>query len=210
MMMLFTSNPQYLQGLLDVQLDDNRTVSSCSVNEDVYCDLIQDLYTPPSYRGLGLSFDEIRQLSISNPMKKDTESSGSIRHPQTWLPPKSALRKLSKLTNSMVQYLLTAGHHSADLPDFLNNGCLQITDDGSIVYDLGPECRVTSPQQLLIIPAEDLKTKIKEAQKSKRNCGGKQVKRSLVLTPHSIPRHKRPNLSSTPKSSVSASGAPNS
>ena len=126
------------------------------------------------------------------------------KHPQTWMPSRSALEKLAGLTNSQVQYFMSICNHEADLPNFLENGGLKVTSDGLTAYDLGSECSVKTPQDLIIIPEEELKERIQKAQKDGKKNKAKRVKRSLAMTPQRMPQNKRRNLiTSTPKSSVS-------
>ena len=206
-MSLVISNPTYLGGLLDIEVDEAcSSIKNCSLNTDIYLNIIQTLYTPTLYQKFNLTFDEVRQISVLNPLRKkgDNLMKDEYKHPQTWMPSRSALEKLAGLTNSQVQYFMSICNHEADLPNFLENGGLKVTSDGLTAYDLGSECSVKTPQDLIIIPEEELKEKIQKAQKDGKKNKAKRVKRSLAMTPQRMPQNKRRNLiTSTPKSSVS-------
>ncbi|KAL3854981.1 hypothetical protein ACJMK2_014213 [Sinanodonta woodiana] len=60
------------------------SVSSITLNIDAYICFLKDLYCPKIYNAAALSFDEVRQMTIKMPGKE-------FRHPQTWMPPESAL-----------------------------------------------------------------------------------------------------------------------
>ncbi|KAL3886505.1 hypothetical protein ACJMK2_026490 [Sinanodonta woodiana] len=49
-----------------------------------------------------LSFDEVRQMTIKMPGKE-------FRHPQTWMPPESALRHLGSLIQAQIEFYLLLG-----------------------------------------------------------------------------------------------------
>jgi hypothetical protein len=53
------------------------------------------------------------------------------------MPPELVVEQLSKNVSCLIQYYLSAGNHSAQLPDFLTNGCLTKTKTGEIGYDFG-------------------------------------------------------------------------
>jgi hypothetical protein len=52
------------------------------------------------------------------------------------MPPELVVEQLSKNVSCLIQYYISAGNHSAQLPDFLTNGCLTKTKTGEIDYKI--------------------------------------------------------------------------
>lgn len=144
--------------------------SKMNINADVYIDLIKSLYCPKSLANrsdpLEIPFDTVRQATIQM-----RHSSQQVRHPQQWMPPESALRRVVQLVDFQLQYLLIAGDSGADLPDFLSKECLKRTDDGEIEYDFGPEAHMT-----LSFPSN-------KRQNQSTPQKGQRKKRQLTSTP---------------------------
>jgi hypothetical protein len=67
-------------------------------------------------------------IQIPNPKKKEVR-----RNAQLWMPPELVVEQLSKNVSCLIQYYISAGNHSAQLPDFLTNGCLTKTKTGEII-----------------------------------------------------------------------------
>lgn len=103
-----------------------------------------------------LSTTEVRQLSFTPPGKSE------FRHPQTWMPPESALIQLGKLVQCQIDYLLTTFNHEANLPNFVGSGCLNLRKDGTTIYTLGPECHISNKKDQLAVPEEIISKKLKE------------------------------------------------
>lgn len=91
----------------------------------------------------------MRALSIG---KKEADSpTGYItKDPKRWLPPESAIRRLAELIQLQIDYLLIAGYHDKELPDFLKKRCLRKTDDHT-EYDFGPDAHFVSIDSLPVI-----------------------------------------------------------
>ena len=130
---IITGDTALLEQLFTFQRHDRRIV--CTINADVYVDVIKRFYCPANLRHTELTSEEVRQLSIKPP-KKD------FRHPQSWMPPISGLKLLAKLIQCQIDYMLTAWSHDALLPDFLSYGCIMRSDAGEITYDMGPDVHV--------------------------------------------------------------------
>ncbi|CAC5385478.1 unnamed protein product [Mytilus coruscus] len=104
---------------------------------------------------------EIRQLSIKPPNK-------DLKHPQNWMPPKSALQQFGKLVQCQLDYFGTIGSHDASLPNFISEGCLSKLDDGSIQIDLGSETFIQDRKSLITIEENTLNEKLRECQQSEK------------------------------------------
>ena len=141
------------------------------------------LFNPSS-----LTYQEVRQMSIQIPTPKKKEVR---RNPQLWMPPELVVEQLSKNVSCLILYYLSAGNHSAQLPDFLTNGCLTKTKTGEIEYDFGEHAYISDLQYLLTIPREELLLKM--------NANKKTVKRKLTTTPQKGKRRKVKPQASTPK-----------
>ena len=189
-------SPNILENIFNVDqtssLTSDMPIHIIQICNEKFLELMKTLYCPSSLQSRNLTFDEVRQISVKRPddNKKDIDA---IKHPQTWLPPKSALLKIACLINSQIQYLLTLCQHDASLPIFLENGGLQKIN-GIIQYDLGPDCHVTSPNELLVLEEQQLFTRIGDVQKSTTH-----KKRQIDVTPRRLPPMKKRPIHSTPR-----------
>ena len=157
------------------------------LNEDVYLSIVKKLYCPRGLNVDSLSIEDVRQISIKYPGK-------SIRNPQQWMPPVTALKKVICLVNSHIKYLLTVCKPESDLPDFLSNGGIRQSNEGVIVYDLGPDVRYTNESEILSIEEGQLKEKITAAR-----CV-RSRKRNMSITPSKDEKKSRRKLyTSTPR-----------
>ena len=116
------------------------------LNEDAFVDFIKELFFSNGMKKKdnNMSFSDIRASTIG---KRETSASifpGSrvTNNPQRWLPPETALRRLAQLVELQIEYLDTAGHHNATLPNFLGKQCLKKNESGEVEYDFGPEANV--------------------------------------------------------------------
>ena len=133
-----------------------------SIVEEVYLKMIKKLYCPKNLNDALLSMEDVRQMSVKLPNKN------VFKHPQSWMPPESALRKLCRLTQCQIDYLMTSYNHSAELPDFLASGCLLKSNDGDIIYNLGENIHTDDKASLLVIPEDQLTARIDQAKLVKR------------------------------------------
>ena len=191
LLMLAVSDKDILDKLLTFKRNGTGNIVNCVMDVNIFVKLIQQLYCPASLRSLNLNFEEVRQITVRNPTRKDT----SFKHPHSWLPPKSALEKIGGLVNSQIEYLLSVCDHSAKLPDFIQNGGLKVNKDGTVDYDLGADCFISDPSEILTIPEDELKDKMKMPSKRTKKS---KTKRYLELTPQKTPQGKR-QMTSTPK-----------
>ena len=68
-----------------------------------------------------------------------------------------ALKKVACLISSHIEYLLTVCKPESDLPDFLSKGGIRQSNEGNIVFDLGPHIRYITKSEILTIDEEELK-----------------------------------------------------
>ena len=94
---------------------------------------------------------------------------------------------------------MTAGDHSAQLPDCVARGCLTKSDDGHVGFNLGAQIHTTDKRLLVEIPEKELSEKLK---KVKEVLKPKSKKRELVVTPSKTSKSKRRLRMSTPRYSV--------
>ena len=157
-----------------------------TVNQACFVEFYKTLYCPKRCQPSGLTFEEVRAITIAKSTDEKHQSGFKTRDPRKWLPPESALQRLYEMLQLQIQYLETAGDHSACLPAFLNSSCLQRSVCGEIEYNFGPDVHFTSFDDL-----PDL-TSIKKSTSRKDN------KRQPDSTPQGGARRKRP-LTSTPR-----------
>ena len=62
----------------------------------------------------------------------------------------SAIRRLADIVQLQIDYLLIAGFHEKELPDFLGKGCL-VKKDGHIEYDFGPDAHFSTIETLPVV-----------------------------------------------------------
>ncbi len=97
------------------------------IDLDQYLILMKILYCPKALDPDCLTYEEVRQFSIS-PRKNSARRTellpftftrqADLKHPKLWLPPASCIRRLSSLPNAMLQYILGLAIHDAPLPHF--------------------------------------------------------------------------------------------
>ena len=153
------------------------------VNKDCFVDLYRRIYCPAKLRNTNIPYDEVRTMSICKRTDPTKKSGYSTADSKKWLPPKSAIEKLSDLVQLQIKYLETAGIHDAPLPNFLNCGCLTKTAAGEIEYDFGPDAHFESISDL-----PDMSS-LPERKKRQRigNTPRSGDRRKRVMT--STPRH---------------------
>ena len=167
---------EYRANLLN--FEDNRL----KMNMDVYVDFMKTLYCPKRIRSNTMSFSDVRAATIRKSADPVQQSGYKTADPRRWLPPESAVRNLGELIQLQIAYLETAGHHSAEMPNFLSSSCLKKTQTGEIENYFGPESHFSSVQDL------PLPKKISSVLKRQQN-----------VTPQKGHRKKRAMLTSTPK-----------
>lgn len=131
-----------------------------------------------------MTMEEVRQLSIKPP-KKD------FRHHTTWMPPISALEKVTELVNCQLDYLFSTWKHEAVLPNFLERGCLKKDEKGTVTYDFGIESRTENITNLLTEDEMNYRRNYSDARRIKNEKNhllkpGKEVKfkkRPMISTP---------------------------
>ncbi len=130
-------------------------------------------------------FHSVRRSTIVRKQKDTLDLPGfnsALYPPDRWVPPASALRKMASLIDLQVEYLLTAGDHSATLPNFLDRGCLRKTLNGQIEYDFGDDSRVT---------ASELSSTIQQFKPARVKTPRKQKKRQSVKKPQDEEKRKK-------------------
>ena len=184
-----TTDKNILSGLIRFTYKPSGEVLKCTIDEEMYLKLMKKLYCPNNLNEELLSLEEVSQLAIKPPNKSE------FRHPQSWMPPETALKKLCQRTQCQIDYLMTCYDHSADLPDFLSKGCLLKSKDGDVVYDLGENIHTGDKTSLLTIPEDHLSANLIKAKIVQR----KSKKRGLVVTPQQTGACKRQPMISTPR-----------
>ncbi|MEW8546925.1 MAG: hypothetical protein AB2693_25705 [Candidatus Thiodiazotropha sp.] len=149
-----------------------------TLNEDKFVDFIKELYCPKRICSEDFSFEQVRALSIGK-KASDSPSGYSMKDPKRWLPPESAIRRLAEIVQLQIDYLLTAGVHEKELPDFLSKSCFK-KQDGDIEFDFGEDAHFVSIDRLPVVEAFSSRSK-----------------RTNEDTPQAGARRKRP-LTSTP------------
>ena len=182
---------QMLDNLLNFSYSPSDRAVACSISESFYLDLLKRLYNPVYHSHLTLK--EVRQLSMKLPNRSE------FRHPQSWMPPENALKKLCQLTQCQVDYLMTAGDHSAALPDCVARGCLKKTEDGQVGFDLGDTTYTSDKRNELQIPEKQLSDKVKAVKEATQPRVKATRKRELVITPSKMSKSKRKLRMSTPR-----------
>ena len=172
----FLDSKDAFDNLFELSFSDSGVCRSINVNKDKYVDFIKLMYTSDQYRSKNLSFDEVRKLSVLN------EKTQKQKPARNWLPPRSVLVKCATLLQCNVDYMLTAGYHSAESPQFLNYGCLKKGSDGSIQYDFGPDVRTDDIRRdLSLINTENIIAANRSMTTPKKKK--RATKRTIVTTP---------------------------
>ena len=97
------------------------------LNVDCFVDFLKNLYCPKRLRPYNVTFNDVRAATIRKTVSQTEQGGYKTADPRRWLPPKSAVRKLAEIMQLQITYFQTAGHHDAELPDFLSCSCLQRT-----------------------------------------------------------------------------------
>ena len=153
------------------------------LNVDCFVDFLKTLYCPKRLRPFNVSFNDVRAATIRKTASQTEQGGYKTADPRRWLPSESAVRRLAEILQLQIAYLQTAGHHDAEMPDFLASSCLQKTSTGEIEYNFGPDSHFSSLQDL------PFPRKISSVLKRQKNT-----------TPQRGQRRKRAMLTSTPKS----------
>ena len=109
------------------------------ISQPSFIDFYKTLYCPKRYNPSNYTFDDVQALTNAKNKDEMQQSEFKTNGPRKWLLPKTALSCLCDLVLLQVQYLETAGHHSACLPAFLSTSCLQKNSSGEIEYNFGPD-----------------------------------------------------------------------
>ena len=67
----------------------------------------------------GVSINDVIATTLRKTADQAEESSYKMADLRRWLPPDSAVRKLAEIVQQQIEYLITAGYHEAEMPDFL-------------------------------------------------------------------------------------------
>ncbi|VDI78878.1 Hypothetical predicted protein [Mytilus galloprovincialis] len=181
-------NIESINRLLIQITEENNKVACILFDTRVYKEYLKHIYFPKNYSPVSLTYQEVRQISIQLPSKKQKDGT---RNPQLWLPPESVVERLARNVSCLIKYYLSAGNHSAQLPDFLTEGCLVKTSTGEIEYDFGDDAYVKDIHSVITIPQEDIMLKISGKKKT--------TKRKMLATPQKGRNRKMKPKASTPK-----------
>lgn len=163
---LFMAEKEFIDSLF-------RFEPSLHMDIGMYINFVKHLYCCKKYGDpKQITYESVRKLNMT-----------ANKDPRKWLPPASALHTVCKLFDLQIAYLLTAGHASAPLPDFLGAGCLQKAPTGEVEYNFGCDSHLT-PAEITELTAKP-KTPVK-----------KPKKRRAENTPGR--RKKKPQMCSTP------------
>lgn len=124
-------------------------------------------------------------------MPVNAKTINDYRNPQLWMPPASAVERLAKNVQCLIDYYLTAGHHCTEMPNFFVSGSFIKTKDGEIEYDLGPDSCLNGIHECLVSDVKDLTYRLRQQRKRKQD-----------FTPTKRRRRRRklcPQASSTPR-----------
>jgi hypothetical protein len=155
----------------------------------VYIEFVKWLYCSKSMGDPAiLSFDSVRRETMlcrkTSAVSKAPGEMNKFKHPQKWMPPKSALESMAQLIQLQISYLEMAGEASAILPDFLASDCLCQNASGEVEYNFGIDSFVASSD------LSDMTMRVCTPKKKMR-------KRPAVGTPQKGARKKVPLTSST-------------
>ena len=139
------------------------------------------VFCPKKHRGMSLSYDQVRALTIGKSRCQSEKGGYVTNDPRRWLPPETAITKLAHLFQLQIDYIGTAGNHSAIMPDFLKSDCLIKHISGEVEYYFGQDAHFNSLEEL---PAID-----------------NLPKRRINSTPQKGARKTR-QMTSTPKSKL--------
>lgn len=189
MLQLFVEN-HYMWSMLDIVRNENGIPVSATVNENVFISFIKHVYCQSTCNPEKLTFEAVRQNTIKRP--KQT----GFRPPNQWLPPQSALLQLAMLLECQIEYLFTAWHPDMRVPEFGEKGCLKVSEDGFVEYDLGENVRIKDPEELLVMSDKELEDAMKYAKKKPMQ---QRAKRVTHETPQRNRKTRRQLITSTPR-----------
>ena len=113
---LFLNEEQFQSTLFTKDLN-----SEITVNSAVYKEFIKRLYLPLQMEPTS-TYSEVRNCTMYSKRKKTNQdtvlSIPNLRDDQMWLPPETALDRMTGLINLQISYLDTVGKPAAPLPDF--------------------------------------------------------------------------------------------
>ena len=118
-----------------------------SLNRKAFEDLVKAIYAKKPLTPMS-TYEEIRYSTICPTKQSSTSSKLCVLPPGSWMPPLSAIQRLAELVDIQIQYLLTAGDHTAPLPDIAGCSCIAF-DENSTVYDFGPDVHAQTLDQLM-------------------------------------------------------------
>ena len=174
-------NPFYLANIATYETEvDSNMISHASINTNVYLDIVKTLYCPHNINPASVTLHEVQQLTVKRPGKE-------MRNPKSWMPPQSPLEQMSKLVECQLQYLITVWKHDAELPDFLEKGCL-VKRGGKISYNYS---KVDDPSKMVTMTDDAIKSMMKTAKKRPRSNHGTPTK---VRKPKCRPKISTPRL----------------
>ena len=137
-MPVFSESPRLVKAT-----DEDGNLGGIHVNENVYIEFIQYLYTPKSFLTKQLCFEEVRYLTIfgstENLLKK-----GALRNAQLWLMPMPCVAIMARIVSCNLFYYLTAGFHHACMMDMSRWNFLIIRSNGHAQYNFGPAAKTLS------------------------------------------------------------------
>ncbi|KAK3580463.1 hypothetical protein CHS0354_035506 [Potamilus streckersoni] len=123
-------------------------MSNATIDPGACIILLRNLYCPTNQDNDRRSLEEVRQLRI-------TLHGKDVRSPQLCMTPVTTLHNICKLTNSSLQYLLTAGVSEAELLNIMEGGNLKKVGD-MVEYEMGSHVHYDNIEDLLRI-SEDFK-----------------------------------------------------
>ena len=182
-----TQIPNGLENIVQYTID-KKTVKPVigTVNEEIYFEIVKRLYCPSSIDADAVSLDAVRQMSIKLPSKQ-------VRHPTSWMPPRSALLKVIQLVNWQLAYLLSVSKANANLPDFSTYQCFRTGSKGIVQYNFGEDVKVENVQALFTLSEDDMKSLMSTASKAR-----KKRPPSTATRPNKPRQRKRRPVMSTP------------
>ncbi|VDI23771.1 Hypothetical predicted protein [Mytilus galloprovincialis] len=140
-------NSHYLQNIAKYENDETTSlITSASIETDIYLDIVKTLYCPANINPTSL--DATRVCS----------------------------KKMAKLVECQLQYLATVWKHDANLPNFLEKGCLVKDSDGNVGYNFGENIKVSDPKEMLELSEDAIKSLMKTAKNRPRSNHGTPTK----------------------------------
>ena len=188
----FLANKDTWNNLFVMEFNEMNICFKITIDVQRYEAFIKDLYTPSKLKGKNPPYDLVRLCSMKN------LETGEDRPAWLWLVPMNCLRRIARLIQCHLDYMLTLGNHSAIIPKFLEYGCLKKNQDGDILYDLGDDARM-DPEDIReeVARLEEQYREVYSAPRTPRKTK-KQTKRQMDDTPQKGLRRKFLDTS-TPK-----------